>query len=143
MVAVDLCSVWLRFLLERFNPERLARRALRTVRAWDHLIQALPGQMEATLERLRTGEIGVDFRVRDVDGTVDRLVDGLVASASLLAAAQLIARKAGPTIGGVSVAGLAVVAIGGRTWLRLASKRPGHKPLVQRARAISANRAPS
>ena len=124
-------------LAARFDPERIARRAVRTARAWDHLIQTLPEQIGASLERLRSGQVGVDFRVRDVDGAVDRLVDGLLASASLLAAAQLIARRAGPTIGGVSVPGLGVVAVGASVWARLATKRQGHKSVVQRARSIS------
>ena len=116
-------------LAARFDPERIARRAVRTARAWDHLIQTLPEQIAASLERLRSGQVGVDFRVRDVDG--------LLASASLLAAAQLIARRAGPTIGGVSVPGLGVVAVGASVWARLATKRQGHKSVVQRARSIS------
>jgi ubiquinone biosynthesis protein len=124
-------------LAARFDPHRIARRALQTTRAWDHLIQTLPDQIQATFERLRTGEVGVDFRVRDVDGATDRLVDGLLASASLLAAAQLIARKAGPTIGGVSITGLAVVGVGANAWARLASKRQGRKSFVQYARQIS------
>jgi len=127
-------------LAARFDPERIARRAVRTARAWDHLIQTLPEQIAASLERLRSGQVGVDFRVRDVDGAVDRLVDGLLASASLLAAAQLIARKAGPTIGGVSVPGLGVVAVGASAWARIATRRQGHKSLVQRARSISGPR---
>jgi ubiquinone biosynthesis protein len=136
--ATELLAPYLRrIMLERFDPERIARRALRTVRAWDHLLQTLPEQIQATFERLRTGQVGVDFRVRDVDGAVDRLVDGLLASASLLAAAQLIARRAGPTIGGVSIAGLAVVGVGARTWVRLAEKRPGRKSFLERARAVS------
>jgi ubiquinone biosynthesis protein len=80
----------------------------------------------------------LDFRVRDVDGAVDRLVDGLLASASLLAASQLIARKAGPKVAGLSVAGLAAGVSAVVTWRRVALKRQDHKSLVQRARAISA-----
>jgi ubiquinone biosynthesis protein len=136
--ATELLAPYVRrIVVERFDPARIARRALRTARSWDHLIQTLPGQIQATLEHLRTGQIGVDFRVRDVDGTADRLVDGLVASASLLAAAQLIARRAGPTIGGVSIAGLAVVGVGARTWARLATRRPGRKGVLQRALSLS------
>jgi ubiquinone biosynthesis protein len=135
--ATELLAPYLRrIMVERFDPQRVARRALRTARAWDHLVQSLPEQIQATFERLRTGEVGVDFRIRDVDGAVDRLVDGLLASASLLAAAQLIARRAGPTIGGVSIAGLAVVGVGARTWQRLATSRRGRKPLLQRVRAL-------
>ena len=123
-------------LAERFDPHRIARRALRTARSWDHLIQTLPEQMQGAFERVRTGDLGVDFRVRDVDGAVDRLVDGLVASASLLAAAQLIARRAGPTIAGVSLVGLAVVGGGATAWRRVVVNRQDHESIVQRMRAV-------
>ena len=114
--ATELIAPYIRrMMLERFDPERIAHRVLRTACGWNHLVQTLPEQIQATFERLRSGQFGVDFRVRDVHGTIDRLVDGLVASASLLAAAQLIGRKAGPTIGGISIAGLAVVGVGART----------------------------
>jgi len=124
-------------LAERFDVHRIAKRALRTARSWDHLIQTLPDQVQGAFERIRTGDVGVDFRVRDVDGTVDRLVDGVFASASLLAAAQLIARKAGPMIGGVSLVGLAVVGGGATAWRRVALSRSGHRSVVQRVRAFS------
>jgi len=130
-----------RMLAERFAPARIAKHALRTGRAWDHLIQTLPEEVQATFERIRTGELGVDFRVRDVDGAIDRLVDGLLASAAILAAAELISRRAGPTIGGISIPGLAVVGVGATTWARLAAKRQGHQSVLQRARAVRSTRS--
>jgi hypothetical protein len=50
--------------------------------------------------------------VRDSDHAVDLLVDGLVTGASALAGAQLISRRASPTVAGLSIAGLVGVA----TW---------------------------
>jgi ubiquinone biosynthesis protein len=126
-----------RILADRFNPKRIAAHAVRTARSWEHLIDSLPDEVLATLERVRTGELGVDFRVRDVDQGIDRLVDGLLAAASILGAAQLISRKAPPTIGGVSLPGLVSVGIGAVTWQRLAMKRPTHETLLQRAREVS------
>ena len=123
---------------ERFDPKRLARHAARTARSWEHLVDSLPGQVSAALEAASTGKLAMDFRVQDVDGAVDRLVDGLLASASLLAASQLIARKAGPTVAGLSLAGLALGGNAIVTWRRLALKRSDHKSLVERARMISA-----
>ena len=128
-------------LAERYDPRRIAHHAARTARAWEHLVQTLPGQLEATFERLRAGQVGVDFRVRDVDGAVDRLTDGVLASASLLAAAQLLARRAGPTIGGMSVAGLAVVGIGATSWARLAAGRQAHQNILERAHRLFNMRA--
>lgn len=126
-----------RIMAERFKPKRVAAHALRTARSWQHLVDSLPEEVMATLERLRSGEVGVDFRVRDVDQGVDRLVDGMLAAASILGASQLISRKAPPSIGGVSVPGLVAVAIGAVTWQRLAMKRSSHETLLQRARQVS------
>jgi ubiquinone biosynthesis protein len=135
----ELAAPYVREMLgERFDPERIARHVARTARSWEHLIESLPDQVFAALEGVRSGKLAVDFRVRDVDGAVDRLVDGLLASASLLAAAQLIARKAGPTVAGLSLAGLAVGGNAVLTWRRLALKRQDHKSFVERARMISA-----
>ena len=122
-------------LADRFDPKRMARRAVRTARSWQHLVESLPDQLLATLD-VPGRELGMDFRVRDVDGAVDHLVDGLLASASLLAAAQLISRKASPTFRGVSIAGVAAGVSAIATWRRLAVKRQNHKSFVQRARAI-------
>ena len=123
-------------LADRFDPDRMARHAVRTARSWQRLVESLPDQLLATLDRARTGELGVDFRVRDVDGAVDRLVDGLLASASLLAAAQLISRKAGPTFRGLSIAGVGAGVSAVATWQRLATKRQDHKTVVQRAHDV-------
>ena len=92
--------------------------------------------MTAILEQMRTGELGVDFRVHDADGVTDQLVDALIASASLLAAAQLLSRDKGPSIGGLSVAGLIAAGVGAATWQRLASQRQGHRSAVSVARSL-------
>jgi hypothetical protein len=58
----------------------------------------------------------VTGRVRDSDHAVDLLVDGLVTGASALAGAQLISRRASPTVAGLSIAGLVAAAVGVATW---------------------------
>ena len=127
-----------KMLAERFDPKRIAHNAVRTVRSWQNLVESLPDQLLATLDRARTGQLGVDFRVRDVDGAIDHLVDGLLAAASMLAAAQLIARRAGPTLGNLSVVGAAAGVAAVTTWQRLAAKRSSHQSIVQRVRTIAA-----
>ena len=93
-------------LSERFEPKQMARQAAHTARSWQQLIETLPAQVTAALDAVCSGKLAVDIGVRDVDGAVDRLVDGVLTSACLLGATQLVARRAGPTIGGFSVAGL-------------------------------------
>jgi ubiquinone biosynthesis protein len=126
-----------KLLAERFDPRRVARHAGRTFRAWDHLAASLPGDIEEILQQIRAGKVGVDFRIHDSDGAVDHLVDGLVAAASVLASAQLISRRTGPTVGAVSVPGVVAAGVGVLTWQRLVRRRREHKTWVSRARELA------
>jgi ubiquinone biosynthesis protein len=91
-----------KMLAERFDPRRLARQVARSARRWEHLVGSFPEEAQAILEQIRSGNLGVDFRIHDSDQAVDRLVDGLVTAASLMAGAQLISRRAAPMIGAFS-----------------------------------------
>lgn len=126
-----------KLLAERFDPRRFARHAGRTLRGWDRLAASLPGDIERVFEQVREGQLAVDFRVHDADGAVDRLVDGLVASASVLASAQLVSRRTGPMVGPVSLPGLVVAGVGVLTWQRLVRRRRAHKTWVSRARELA------
>jgi ubiquinone biosynthesis protein len=75
--------------------------------------------------------------VRDVEHTIDQLVDGLVTSASVLSGAQLIARRAGPTLWGVSIPGLVAAGVGMVTWQRLVARRETTRSWVTRARELA------
>jgi ubiquinone biosynthesis protein len=124
-------------MADRFSPRRFARNLTRSARGWEHLVARLPEDAEALFEQLRTGTLGVDFRVRDPDHAVDHLVDGLVTGASVLAGAQLMARRAGPTIGGVSIPGLVAAGVGVLTWRRLVARRETSRSWVTRARGLA------
>jgi ubiquinone biosynthesis protein len=126
-----------KMMAERFNPRRLGRHLARSVRGWEHLLGGLPDDIETLLEQLRTGTLGVDFRVHDPDHAVDHLVDGLITSASVLAGAQLVARRAGPLVAGVSLPGLIATAVGLATWQRLIARRETTRSWVERARTIA------
>ena len=133
----ELLEPYMKTLLaERFDPRRLARHAGRTVRGWDRLAASLPGDIEQILAQIRAGQIGVDFRIHDADGAVDHLVDGIVAASSVLASAQLISRRTGPTVGPISVPGLVAAGVGVLTWQRLVRRRRVHKTWATRAREL-------
>jgi ubiquinone biosynthesis protein len=127
-----------KMLAERFDPRRIARRVSRSARNWDHFLATLPDELESILEQARTGTLGVDFRVHDADRSIDRLVDGLVTAASLLAGAQLISRRASPMVGGFSLPGLVAAGVGVVTWQRLVAKRRPQRSWVSRARDLAA-----
>jgi ubiquinone biosynthesis protein len=118
----------------RFDPRRIARQVGRAVRSWDHFISGLPDDLRAILEQIRTGSVGIDFRIHDADHAVDRLVDGIVTAASMMAGAQLISRRTAPLVGPFSIPGLLAAAVGVATWQRLVARRKPHPSLVTRAR---------
>ena len=120
----------------RFDPRRIARQVGHAVRSWDHLISGLPDDLRAILEQIRTGRVGIDFRVHDADQAVDRLVDGLVTAASMLAGAQLISRRAAPMAGNFSIPGLLAASVGVVTWQRLVARRKPHDTMVTRLRKV-------
>ena len=55
------------------------------------------------LSELQGGTIGVEFKVRDADGVTDRLVDGILAAASILASAAFASSSRRPK--GVGITG--------------------------------------
>jgi ubiquinone biosynthesis protein len=89
---------WEEMTRDRLNPVSVGRRALRTLRGWERLLATAPRKLRPTLRQLQDGTIGVEFRIHDADGVTDRLVDGILAAASILASAELIGRRTGPRI---------------------------------------------
>jgi ubiquinone biosynthesis protein len=118
----------------RFDPRRIARQVGRAVRSWDHFISELPDDPRAIVEQIRTGRVGIDFRIHDADHAVDRLVDGIITAASMMAGAQLISRRTAPLVGPFSVPGLLAAGVGVATWQRLIISRKPHDTWVTRAR---------
>jgi ubiquinone biosynthesis protein len=129
-----------KLLVERFDPRRAARHAGRTLRGWDRLAASLPGDIEEIVQQIRAGRLAVDFRVHDADGAVDHLVDGLVAAASVVASAQLLSSRTGPTVGPISVPGLVAAGVGVITWQRLVRRRRERRTWVSRARELGESR---
>jgi len=126
-----------KMLAQRFDPRRIARQVGRSVRGWDHFVAGLPDELQGILDQVRSGKVGVDFRIHDADHAIDRLVDGLVTAASVLAGAQLISRRASPMVGAFSVPGLVAAGVGVVTWQRLVARRRPASSWVSRARKMA------
>jgi ubiquinone biosynthesis protein len=121
-----------RMTIEHLDPRRLAERVVRTAKSWDRLFTTLPDDVRKVFEQIRAGAVSVDFKVHDVDASVPQLVDGLMASASILAASQFMSRRTGPFVLGVSLPGAFSAAVGVLTWRRLLVNRPGYRTAATR-----------
>jgi ubiquinone biosynthesis protein len=122
-------------MLERFTPERIARRARRDALQYAHILREAPHQIHEILEELRDGQIEVGFVHKGLDDFLEqiqrifnRLVIALVVTGGLIGSSLIgIFAKAGPQLLGIniiSVIGFALSAVLG-AWLLLGVIRSG------------------
>jgi ubiquinone biosynthesis protein len=114
-------------MLERFTPQRVARRARAEGRNYARMLHALPYQVHDTLEQVRDGQIEVGFRHEGLDElfhrldlVFNRLVVAIVAGTGVIGSSLLgIFAEQGPQIFGLhflSVIGFSLSALLG-IWL--------------------------
>jgi ubiquinone biosynthesis protein len=114
-------------MLERFTPQRVARRAQAEARNYARMLHALPYQVYDTLEQARDGQIEIGFRHEGLEGlshqmdrVVNRLVVALVAGTGVIGSSLIgIFADEGPQIWGLhflSVIGFSLSALLG-IWL--------------------------
>jgi len=89
----------------RLTPKRLLSEVHRSYRDWKRLSDALPRDLTDILARVRKGTFEVQMEHRRLEGTVDRLVTGLLTAALFVGSAMMWSSAAAPTIKGVSVIG--------------------------------------
>jgi len=122
-------------MLERFTPERIARRARRDAFQYAHILREAPQQIHEILEELRDGQIevgfvhkGLDEFLSDLQKVFNRLVIALVVTGGLIGSSLIgIFAKAGPHLLGVnviSIIGFALSAVLG-IWLLWGVVRSG------------------
>jgi len=122
-------------MLERFSPERVARRARRDAFQYAHILREAPHQIHEILEELRDGQIevgfvhkGLDEFLAELQKVFNRLVIALVVTGGLIGSSLIgIFAKAGPHLLGVniiSILGFALSAVLG-IWLLLGVVRSG------------------
>ena len=78
--------------------------------------------------------------MHDPDEVIDKLIDGLLASASIIGASELLSRRTPPTVQDFSVPGVAMAALAALTWRRLQVRRVSHKPLRNRVIGLISRR---
>jgi ubiquinone biosynthesis protein len=114
-------------MLERFTPQRVARRAQTEARNYARMLHALPYQVYDTLEQARDGQIEVGFRHEGLDElfhrldlVFNRLVVAVVAGTGVIGSSLIgIFAEEGPQIWGLhflSVIGFSLSALLG-VWL--------------------------
>jgi ubiquinone biosynthesis protein len=99
-------------LQRRYSPKRLGRDALRSVREWQRLIDALPRESLQLLERTRSGDLRFSVEQPSLSGPLNRLAYGIIVAALLLGSTLMWGMAAPPTLWGVSVIGFLGLLVG-------------------------------
>jgi len=114
-------------MVDRFTPERIARRARRDAFQYAHILREAPQQIHEILEELRDGQIevgfvhkGLDDLLVDMQKVANRLVVALIVTGGLIGSSLIgIFATGGPQVFGIniiSVVGFALSAVLG-VWL--------------------------
>ena len=100
-----------RAIQRRIDPKRMLQDMTRSVRDWRRLAESLPRDLGDIISRIRTENIEVHLEHRRLESTVDRLVQGILASALFVGSALILSRSVPPMIGGVSLLGASGCAV--------------------------------
>jgi ubiquinone biosynthesis protein len=108
-------------LLERFTPQRVARRARRDAFAYAHILHEAPFQWHDLMEQVRDGQIEVGFVHKGLDDFLEqmqrvfnRLVVALIVTGGLIGSSLIgIFAKGGPHVLGVNVISVIGFALAG------------------------------
>jgi ubiquinone biosynthesis protein len=98
-------------MVERFTPQRVARRSGQELRNYARMVRELPYQVHDTMEQVRDGQIEVGFRheglgdlFQHMDRIANRLVIAIIAGTGVIGSALLgIFADSGPHILGLHV----------------------------------------
>ena len=122
-------------MLERFSPERVAKRAQRDAIRYAQILREAPYQLNDLVEQMRDGRIEVGFVHKGLDDFLEqmqrvfnRLVVALIVTGGLIGSSLIgIFAKAGPQLFGInaiSIVGFALSAVLG-AWLLWGVVRSG------------------
>ena len=126
-----------RHMMQESSPKKMLEKLVRSTTSWTRMARELPRDIEILVQQLRKGETRLEINLRDPDELTDKLIDGLMASSSLLAASQLLANRTGPTVKGISVAGLAAAGVSVVTWRSLTVRRNSHITVTEELMKIA------
>ena len=127
-------------LADRYKPAALLKQARRTLRSWERLLGPLPDELAGLAVRLRREGAQLDVRMHDPDEVIDKLIDGLLTSATIIGASELLSRRTPPTVQDFSIPGVALGALAAVTWRRLQVRRVSHKTIRNRVIGLISRR---
>ncbi len=94
-----------KILVRRFSPAEIFSRLRRGARDWNALLETLPRDAAEILRRARDGRLDVRLDHKGLDGTVNRLVYGIVTAALFLGSCLLLSSRVPPLLFDVSLFG--------------------------------------
>ncbi|WP_428561969.1 MAG: ABC1 kinase family protein [Solidesulfovibrio sp. DCME] len=94
-----------KILLRRFSPGEVFARLRRGYRDWNALLESFPRDAAEILRRGREGRLDVRLDHKGLDGTVNRLVYGLVTAALFLGSCLVLSSRVPPLFFDVSLFG--------------------------------------
>jgi ubiquinone biosynthesis protein len=106
-LAEVLRPYYVKMLRRKFSPRRMLRELQRSYRDWVQFVEGFPRDMNALLRRIGAGTFEFHLEHRRLERTVDRLVQGVLISAVMVASGLLWANETGPELWGVRLGGLA------------------------------------
>lgn len=114
-LAAMIRPYYLKAVRRRYAPGRVAEGIGRSFREWKRLLDSMPRDLSDILSRFRKGTLEVHMEHRRLEGTVDRLVLGLLSASVFLGSAILWSAEAPPLLFGFPVLGAIGFAVSG--WL--------------------------
>src|SRR5436305_9543056 len=96
-----------RLMLRRLSPRRQMRKMRRMYLELEHLIDALPRGLSDIFQQIQSGKFDVHLDHRGLEPSVNRLVLGLLSSATFVGSAMLLGTEVGPIVYGVPLPGAA------------------------------------
>ena len=92
-------------MARRISPEHLLKRLRRGLRDVNALLETLPRDLTEILHRAREGRLDIHLVHQGLEGTVNRLVYGLISAALFLGSCLLLANRVPPLLYDISIFG--------------------------------------
>lgn len=123
-----------KMLWRRYDPQRILRELLRTGKDLHRLVTLLPQELGSILQKLRQGQLAVEFRhkgldklITELDRSSNRISFSLIIAAIIVGSSLIMRLGVGPFLFGYSILGILGYLFAGLlgVWLIIAILRSG------------------